>query len=140
MILKLLVIFSTLSVVSCKDNSNKSNEFTEEYCYEIKDGYVYMNFYNNTDEIIEVPKITSVVDKDFYLLEGYFKIENDTLFITMPNEGHIGISHKSEGTKVEVKNDKIELEREEKVQQLFKFKENFKYIILDNKSALKKCD
>lgn len=137
---KLLVIFMTLSLTSCKGNENKVKDFAESYCYELKDGYVYVNFYNDTDGVIQIPKITSVVDKDFYLLEGYFKIEDDTLIITMPNESHIGISHKGEDTKVEVRNDEIELEKGKKVQQLFKVKGDFKYIVLDNSNPLKRCD
>ncbi len=139
MILKLLIIFSAFSIVSCKGNLNKSNNFVEEGCYEVKNGYVYMNFYNNTNEDMQIPEIMSVIDKDFYLLDGYFKIENDTLLIIMPNESHIGISHRSVGMKVEVINTNIHLKKGKKIQQLFKLKENFKYIILDD-HLLKKCD
>ena len=143
MILKLILIFSALSIVGCKDGANKlsnTSSVIQEHCYEIKGDYVYMNFYNNTDEVLQIPKITSIVDKDFYLLEDYYKIKNDTLFMIMPNKNHIGVSHKDENTKIEVKNEEIKLEKGKKTQQLFKLKESFKYIILDNKNALNSCN
>lgn len=139
MISKFIITFiSLLSLTQCKDVNQK--EYSNQNCYVVKDNFVYLNFYNDTSEDIYLPKLTSVIDKDFYLLKDYFEVKNDTLFIQMTNDSHIGISHKSSDTKVKVTNDKIKLEKEKHTQQLFKVKDKFKYIVLETSNFFDKCN
>lgn len=138
MISKFIITFiSILSLTQCKD-VNK-NEYSNQNCYEVKDNYVFLNFYNDTNEDIYLPKLTSVIDKDFYFRQGYFEVKNDTLFIQMPNESHIHISDISPDAKIVVKNAKYKLEKEKHIQQVFKVRDRFKYIVLDSSYFFDKC-
>lgn len=139
MILKFIIIFfSFLSLTNCKDGEQKENK--EQNCYEIKDNFIYLNFSNNRKEDEYIPKLTSIIDKEFYLLKDYFEIKNDTLYISVTNTSHISLSHKSSNTKIEVKNDGIKLEKGKRTQQLFKLKEDFNYIILESNNLFEKCN
>jgi hypothetical protein len=139
MILKFIIIFfSFLSLTNCKDGKQKENK--EQNCYEIKDNFIYLNFYNNSKKDEYILKLTSIMDKEFYLLKDYFEIKNDTLYINITNRSHISLSHKSSNTKIEVKNDTIKLEKGKRLQQLFKLKEDFNYIILESDNFFEKCN
>lgn len=118
-----------LSLSQCR----KGNQTTyTESCFEIKEEYVFLNVYNNSDDDIYLPKIASILDSDLSLLKSYYEIKNDTLFIEFTNEKHINISHRSPTTKVQVRSDSIKIEKGKQVQQIFKLVEKFNYIIVDS--------
>lgn len=125
----IIVLFSMLSLSQC----GKGNQtiYTES-CFEIKDGYVFLNIYNKSDDDIYLPKITSILDNDLYLLKSYYEIKDDTLFIEFTNEKHINISHRSPSTKIRVRSDSIKIEKGKQAQQIFRLEENFNHIIVDS--------
>jgi hypothetical protein len=79
------------------------------------------------------------MDKDLYLKKPYFNVENDTLFIRMPDENNVQISHKSENMVIRVILEEINLKKGEKTLQVFRPKEDFKSILIENDFFLKEC-
>lgn len=69
----------------------------------------------------------------------YFNIENDTLFIRMPDKNDVQITHKSENMVIRVILEEISLKKGERTLQAFRSKENFKSILIENDFFLEEC-
>lgn len=129
-----------LLVFNKRCNESKSKDQNYKNCYEIKNDYVYLNFYNNTNKDINLPNLANVVNTDFSLNKHYFKIGNDTLHIGMPNESHLFISHGEPVKEVNIEVPTIKLEKGKYTQQVFKNNDEFKYIVVDSYILLNECN
>lgn len=142
--MKTNIILLLLLFTSCKIFNNKQSEENGyiyiNNCFTMKEKKAYLNFVNNKDKAIFLPNISSVIDREFYLIKDYYTVRNDTLYIVLTQQRNISISHAKENATITVRNDSIKLEGNKKLQQFFIIDEKFNHILINKKNYLKNCN
>src|SRR5690554_4834671 len=96
-------IFISFLLINNCDSTKRSTVFDlSENCFYQENGYTILNFNNKTEKEIEIPSISPMINSDFKLLENYYNLNNDTLYIRLPDESDIQISHTTPDTGIKV--------------------------------------
>jgi hypothetical protein len=107
----------------------------------MKDGFVYINFYNSSDEAKLIANISSIIDSNYYLLKNNYTLVNDTLIIELANKKNINISDTEPTYNINIK-DSILLDKRKQIQQVFKNDLKFNTIQFSRnskKTVINKC-
>lgn len=136
--LKSIIIFILFLLISCKTTIYTIQE--DDNCFYLNKGYIYLNFYNNSEKEMRIVNLSFIRRKGYYLSVRNFYINNDTLYIRrLTNEG-LKITHQIHGSYIEYEETTLKVKSGESIQQKFKIDEEFKVIVLDSKIVLNKCD
>lgn len=125
-------------IVGCKTNQTYLNK---KDCFYMKDGFVYINFYNSSDEAKLIANISSIIDSNYYLLKNNYTLVNDTLIIELASKKNINISDVEPTYNINIK-DSILLDKRKQIQQVFKNDLKFNTIQFsrnDKKTVINKC-
>jgi len=92
--LRIIFVLFSVFFLSCSSKKQKQSTLKIENCFELKNDYAYLNFYNFNDSIIEVPDITRIVDANLILISDIKQstIRNE-LNINVPENSVIQVSH-----------------------------------------------
>ncbi|HNP68625.1 MAG TPA: hypothetical protein PKH16_12020 [Aequorivita sp.] len=137
-LLTLLFIFGFL-ITSCIGKKPLSKTPVKQNCFYNNEGYTFINFFNSKTEDEFFPNLSSVLSPDFDLIENYYVISKDTIYIRLPNEKDVNISHSTSDTKILIKNATIKVGANKSLKQVFKLNEAFNVIILDSKYVFNNC-
>ena len=135
----IFLILLIIAILGCKSKVVNTDSNCDKNCFANENGFTKLNFYNNKDYDIEIFRISSIISKDFQLIDEYYDIRNDTLFIRKPNEGDVSVSHIGAGTEIKVNNPKIKIRPNNCTEEIFKISRDFNVIVFDSQLVLTKC-
>jgi len=113
---------------SCKGVQNKSIQYTEN-CFYMDDRYTYLNFYNSKSQHIYIPKIFLPRNEDLTIIDNYYKLRNDTLYLRTPTTDDVSISDAKNPTIAFVK-DSIRIKGGMTFKEVFRTTNHFNVISL----------
>lgn len=120
---------------SCKSNI----KIKKQDCFYESNNFVYLNFYNISDNERLIPNIVPIINDDFDLSE--YSLTNDTLYINLLNPNKTKIAG-SDSPHVVGTISYLKVKKNERIQQVFKVDEKFNVVTLlykEQKLSLIKC-
>ncbi|AWH85648.1 hypothetical protein HYN59_11260 [Flavobacterium album] len=116
--------------MGCKPLEWENTQYTKN-CFYRENGYIFLNFYNSADKDIFVSEISVPLNKDFTLIDHYYKIKSDALYMRTPDENDVSISDVREPN-IKIIRDSIEIKKGKNYKRVFKLNKDFKTIVFKN--------